>query len=50
MERRRNYTKGTPDVNARSTPHRFYGDFFQGHVPRLGFETYEADGGYQDRF
>ena len=50
MEREQNHTKGTPDVNERSTPHRLYWHFHQDFIPRLDFETYEAAGFYQDCF
>ena len=44
MEGGQNHTKGTPDVNERSTPHRLYGHFHEGLIPRLDFETYETAG------
>ena len=50
MERGHDHTKGTPDVNERSTPHRLSGDFYQVLAPRLDFETFEATGNCQDRF
>ena len=50
MEQGYGHTKGTPDVDERSTPHRLYRNFLQALTPRLGFETYEGDGSHQDRF
>ena len=50
MERGHDHTKGTPNVNERSVPHRFHGDLHQGLAPRLDFESYEAVEVYQGRF
>ena len=50
MERGHDHTKGTTDVNERSTPHRFYRDLHQDLIPGLDFETYEEAGFNQDCF
>ena len=44
----RDHTKGAPDVNAKCTPRRFYGDFCQVHASGLDLDTYKAAANCQD--